>query len=429
MAAAGLDALFAEVSLGPPTAPAVLAQFPGTVVDFASLSEDEFNGLLDSVTTEGPLPEGAAAGAAPPQVPLTLLDRTRLRQARRRARLASGLLNPDVAPAAAASPDANAPPPSKKVKLSSLVDPSAEAELVPLSASALTAMFAKYEENRGGPPGVDVEPTLEQLSAVKQLVDAGAPPYVDFSLFGPYGKRFLKKLTYIETLFQVSSGTWVRRELPGPSSYEAWERSWAVFECAAILLDIITPEKLLAYQNRIRKFVTTYGPNAWPVIYQADVRMRSEQFERIRRKAEITRDPGLDRARPWDFVFHRAVNDHTYWAEEVQEKAVLLLARPTPLNRLLADGTISEGPPSYAGRQDDRGTGGPVRPQRAARRPAGEVRGELQEEDPLRAAQPRSRQAGWQGAQLRGQVPRDLQALQPGQVQGAVPQQAQARVR
>ena len=94
--------------------------------------------------------------------------------------------------------------------------------------------------------------------------------------------------------------------------------------------------------------------------------MRSEQFERIRRKAEIAKDAGLRPEMPWDYVFTLAVADNTFWAEEVQEKAVLLLSRATALPKLLADGTLSEGPPSYSGRNEDRGSGGPV----AGARPA-----------------------------------------------------------
>ena len=76
-------------------------------------------------------------------------------------------------------------PAAKRVKLSSLVDVTAEAELIPLSPESVRDMFEKYSSERSEPPAPDVEPTGEQFGAVKQLVDSGAPPYVDF-YFGPH---------------------------------------------------------------------------------------------------------------------------------------------------------------------------------------------------------------------------------------------------
>ncbi len=376
---ATLSSLLGESGVALPVAQALVRAFDGTVGDFAYLSTAEFDTLIGEIRVPPTPPAGEAASAAPTaaeEVPVSLRDRTRLRQARDRARTITGL-RCDDAPSGEGTGDPTmpAPTPSKKIKLSSLVDPAAEAELIPLSASALRDLFARYQQDRGGPPGEEVEPTLEQISAIKQLVDSNTPPYVDFALFGPHGRRFLKKLTYVETIFQVSSGTWVRRELPGPSNYEAWERSWGVFECASILLKIISPERLIAYQTRIRKFVTLYGPSAWPVIYQADVRMRSEHLERLRRRAEIRKDPQLTRETPWDYIFHLAAEDHLFWSEEVQEKAVLLLSRAIPLGRLTGEATLAEGAQSYSGKSDDRGTGGaiphahPVHRDKARKRP------------------------------------------------------------
>ena len=219
---ATLTAIFEEVGVSPEVSALVRELLPGAnPSDFAAVSQDEFDNLIGDLRVPAPPgdpPQGGGAAADP--APLSLLQRSRLRLARLRAQSVTGILSltaPSPAPAGGGANTGLAPA-SKKVKLSSLVDPTAEAELVPLTPVVLRDMFAKYEQERGGPPGVEVEPTAEQLSAIKQLTDAGAPPYVDFALFGPHGRRFLKKLTYVETLFQVSSGTWVRRELPGPST-------------------------------------------------------------------------------------------------------------------------------------------------------------------------------------------------------------------
>eukprot|EP00969_Alexandrium_andersonii_P119424 5279961-Alexandrium_andersonii.AAC.1 len=71
-----------------------------------------------------------------------------------------------------------------------------------------------------------MEPTPDQLSAVSQLIESGAPPYVDFSLFGPHGRRLLKKLMFTAFTYLQDSGTYQPQELPGPPSFEAWWKCW-----------------------------------------------------------------------------------------------------------------------------------------------------------------------------------------------------------
>ncbi len=58
-------------------------------------------------------------------------------------------------------------PRQKRSKLSSVVDVTAEAELIPLSPEVVCDMFEKYISERGEPPAPDIEPTGEQLGAVK----------------------------------------------------------------------------------------------------------------------------------------------------------------------------------------------------------------------------------------------------------------------
>eukprot|EP00974_Lingulodinium_polyedra_P107301 10386000-Lingulodinium_polyedra.AAC.1 len=67
-------------------------------------------------------------------------------------------------------------------------------------------MFEDYSTLRGGLPAREVEPSAEQLAAVKQLLDSGAPPYVDFSVFGPYGRRMLRRLMYTAYAYQPATG-------------------------------------------------------------------------------------------------------------------------------------------------------------------------------------------------------------------------------
>eukprot|EP00969_Alexandrium_andersonii_P033172 1448153-Alexandrium_andersonii.AAC.1 len=65
---------------------------------------------------------------------------------------------------------------ARKVKLSSVVDVTAEAEVVMLDSLEIQAMFEDYKATRGDYPHRDMKPTPDQLSAVKQLIACGAPP-------------------------------------------------------------------------------------------------------------------------------------------------------------------------------------------------------------------------------------------------------------
>eukprot|EP00969_Alexandrium_andersonii_P244830 10818197-Alexandrium_andersonii.AAC.1 len=51
-----------------------------------------------------------------------------------------------------------------------------------------------------------------------------------------------------------------------------------------LLLKQCSPEPLDLYGEHIRGLHEAYGNEAWFLIYQADVRMRSEEFDRIRRR-------------------------------------------------------------------------------------------------------------------------------------------------
>ena len=264
---------------------------------------------------------------------------------------------------AVAGPPAPAGQPAlKKTKLSSLVDGTADAEVLLLDPTKVRDMFNAYEQTRGEPPHPDVEPSFEQLSAVAQLIGADAVPYVDFAIFGPHGKRAMKKISHMAYTFLPASGEWKRVEMPGPPCYDTWYKSWVVFECALTLLGTVRTERLRQYSEAIRGYITLYGPSIWPIVYQADVRMRSEQFERIRRAAEIELSrlpPGMkhalyDPAKPWDGVFALAIRDNRFWETEVRELAVLWLARVRLPRPFITDDTIldehtSRSPPAMGG--------------------------------------------------------------------------------
>ena len=254
-----------------------------------------------------------------------------------------------------------------RLKLSVILDPSLDSELVRMPLNIIRNLFTTYEKVRGAEPAEDVEPTVEQISAVNQVLQADLIPYADFALLGPYGRRLVGKLSYLSWSFQPD-GTWVRRELPGPPSLEHWWASSRVVRVVYLLLDVAPPEVLDNYGELIRGFHSTYGSACWFLIYIADVRMRSEQFERIRRHAERDHQQAtslglsstFDVTKPWHTVFSKALSDKLWWDENLHRPAILYLTRIKSASETVADGTVQDipGPSPAPSRQRSRSRGG-----------------------------------------------------------------------
>jgi len=139
-----------------------------------------------------------------PERSLNPVERARARRA-----LAGAVAYETARPAsssASASTGAPAPAASKKTKLSSLVDITADAELVKVSDATIRNMYVDYCTVRGDHPHEDIEPTDEQLSALHQLIVSGSAPYADFSIWGPHGRRMLKRMVLSAHSYDVSTG-------------------------------------------------------------------------------------------------------------------------------------------------------------------------------------------------------------------------------
>ena len=274
---------------------------------------------------------------------------------------------------------------SRKIKLSSVVDVTAEADIVPLPPDSVAEAFRRYRDTRGEYPHPDHEPTADQLSAVSQLLSSGAPPYVDFSLFGPHGRRLIRKLMFTAFTYSVQTGEWQRQELPGPPNFESWWKSWLVYKTTLLLLDACSPEPLDLYGEHIRSLRERLGDEVWFLIYQADVRMRSEEFERIRRRllngvpASASGPTAFDPQRPWNAVFLESVGSGnvyaaSFWNAEVREPAFLFLTSLRAHPQLTRDNTVLDhnrsskrGPPPGGGAPSTEGRRDHKRPKREAR--------------------------------------------------------------
>ena len=86
---------------------------------------------------------------------------------------------------------------ARKIKLSSVVDQSLDAEITPLSSMEVRQLYDAYKGTHGDYPVEDAEATADQISGVQQLVRQDFNPYVDFGVFGPFALRILRKLTFV----------------------------------------------------------------------------------------------------------------------------------------------------------------------------------------------------------------------------------------
>ena len=80
-------------------------------------------------------------------------------------------------------------------------------------------------------------PAPEQMSALEYLIRTRQVPYVDFSAWGPYFTRVMKRLKLVgKTL--AESGTLTTLEIFGPPTFERWKGSYCVFVAAALMADL-----------------------------------------------------------------------------------------------------------------------------------------------------------------------------------------------
>ena len=301
---------------------------PTLIRDIVFIDRATWDGVIAILKGHGPVP---AAGGAPPERDLSPLDKSRLEMFRRACMLRAGAVpdTPGAAPVAGVAPAAGPPgalggPPSgRKLKLSAVVDQSLDAEVTPLPPTEIQAMFDAYKLKYGDMPAPE---TADQLAAIKQLVVAKAVPYIDFAVYGPHGLRLLRKLTFSSHTLNAN-GEWARKELPGPPDFDTWFGIFRCMKAAFLLLEIATTERIDGYCEHVRGMYQRFGQQCWDIIYTADIHMRSEEFERLRRR--LTGDPlhGFTQANPWNAVMAQAVKEDAFWSKEVITPCTLRLAQ------------------------------------------------------------------------------------------------------
>ena len=222
-----------------------------------------------------------------------------------------------------------------KVKLSQTLDQYRDTEVDMIKRSTLQEAYNKWFAAKGGEPHPDREITMEQASALMALIDAELSPYVDLAVWGPHANRILKKLR-MQSLRPNGDGTWSMVELWGPPSFKIWQKCWKVFGTGAEMFELISQAVLELYEAHIEHFHDAYGPEAWPYIYQCDVRAREEQWERVRRRAardhKMATDAGgttpFNPNRPWDYTLRLLKEDIQFWQVELIDSVLVHVVRP-----------------------------------------------------------------------------------------------------
>ncbi len=294
--------------------------------------------------------------------PPSLAQASKAQNAHHAARVLAKLEVPAAVTTQARMQPQPAPPPAAAgtgdtVQLSTVCDQTSNREVPKLSDEEVTRAYGRYTERMGSAPAEEEEPTTEQLTAVAHLLASQVPPYVDFALFGPHQQRLRKRLRFTG-LQLAADGSLRHAELLGPPTLEDWESCYRILSTCLIMFDAVTPACLDRYRYMIADFIRFYSPTAWSIVYQADVRMRLEHMQSLRRRALTLISERPDEAarlqltpeKPWDWVWKQAVWDsEKFWNRQVVTPCLLVLSRSANLTRLV-DGDASVPMPSGGSR-------------------------------------------------------------------------------
>jgi hypothetical protein len=207
-------------------------------------------------------------------------------------------------------------------------------EVTFLEATDVLVMNARYIQVMETPPPTSKSVTREQLTALKFTMEQGRVIYADFAIFGKHQTRRARAMAF-KGLIITAGGTLHNTEILGPATLELWKESYDCLFTALIMLDAVRRPQLAAYRAKICLLHAQYGPQCWALLYQADVRCRSELMDTLRyqlqAKHNATLAQGLpsafDDTRPWDGVWAAAVLNTEFWDEEFKHWALMIATK------------------------------------------------------------------------------------------------------
>lgn len=156
---------------------------------------------------------------------------------------------------------------ARKVKLSSVISQIDDTEILLADEKEILKAFARFEVVYGKGERIpkESEPTSEQITAVKHLLDQGSVPYVDFAIFGPYGMRILKKVK-LSGVMLGRDGSVKSQEFHGPANISHWIASYTVLQNVLVMLDAVDLGNLLRYKAPVERFHDKYGEKVWSIV-------------------------------------------------------------------------------------------------------------------------------------------------------------------
>jgi hypothetical protein len=224
------------------------------------------------------------------------------------------------------------------VKYRECLQQGVETEAPKMKEADIMSGYAKYRSIFGIWPPRDEMITDEQLSCLFHAIQSGALPWADFTVFGPHGHRIMLKLRMSGLVLQ-HDGTFATQEFKGPPSLEMWEQSYQILRTGLLFLGEVDLGPMEMYRERIRGYIRKWGPSIWHLVYQAEVRMRREEMELIRRTGAEAKsaDPShaYDPNRPWNWVWRQAANDAAFWKDQLEDSAIMVITHTKKMGAFL----------------------------------------------------------------------------------------------
>ena len=113
------------------------------------------------------------------------------------------------------------------------------------------------------------EATREQLSALqKKVYVLLQPSYADFAVFTSHGRKFMKAMKY-RTFMLTMEGSYISKEVPGPSTHSQWLSSFRVWRTAMIMLEVLDRARKARSRENLEQLLSACwstqipGGNIW----------------------------------------------------------------------------------------------------------------------------------------------------------------------
>ena len=234
----------------------------------------------------------------------------------------------------------------RTLKFTQVLDQGDDGEFEVLNEEDKMVLLQRYVNSTGAMPEEEEEPTIEQLSALKKKIALCKPPYCDFGVFVPFGRKALRASKY-RTWIPTAEG-YVSKELPGPANFTQWRACYRVFTTAMLMLQECALAPLHAYELYVEKLTRLY-PDAWHLVYSADEMARSELLSRLRIKINLDQKEGrpipplFDERKPWETVFKMIPGELKFWQDQIHGPALTWLASGSKGKALTPQETVAQG--------------------------------------------------------------------------------------